>query len=95
MLEEKIMVDFKDAMKNKDALKQSVISFLRSQLKNIAIEKKKDKLDDNDVIAVIKKQIKQRNKSIEAYGSAGRQDLVDQETAELKVLEEFLQLVEG
>ena len=41
MLEDKLMADFKEAMKNGDALKRSVISFLRSQLKNIAIEKKR------------------------------------------------------
>lgn len=90
MLEDKIMSDFKEAMKNKEALKQSTLSFLRSQLKNIAIEKKKDKLDDSDVIAAIKKQVKQRLDSIENFKSGGRSDLVEKEEKELKILKTYL-----
>ena len=90
MLEDKIMSDFKEAMKNKEALKQSALSFLRSQLKNIAIEKKKDKLDDSDVIAVIKKQVKQRLDSIENFKNGGRTDLVEKEEKELKILKAYL-----
>ncbi|MFC1645592.1 GatB/YqeY domain-containing protein [Candidatus Omnitrophota bacterium] len=90
MLEEKILVDFKEAMKNRDALKQSVISFLRAQLKNIAIEKKKDKLDDNDVIVIIKKQIKQRLDSIEKFKSGARLDLAEKEQKEMEILKAYL-----
>lgn len=90
MLEEKILADYKDAMKNKDTLRSSALSFLRSQLKNITIEKKKDKLDDNDVIAVIKKQVKQILDSIDKFKSGGRQDLVEKEQNELKILKTYL-----
>ena len=54
MLEEKILEDFKQAMKDKDAPRVSTLSFLRSELKNIAIEKRAEKLEDVDILAAIK-----------------------------------------
>ena len=65
MLEEKILNDYKEAMKSRDTLKSSVLSFLRADMLNQATAKKKDKLDDAEVVAVIKKQIKQRQDSIQ------------------------------
>jgi len=90
MLEDKILEDFKDAMKKKDALRVSTLSFLRSQLKNVAIDKKKEKLDDNDVIAVIKKQIKQRLDSVESFKAGNRLDLAEKEQGELNILKSYL-----
>ena len=90
MLEEKILNDYKEAMKNKDTLKSSTLSFLRAQMINAAIEKKKKALDENDAIAIIKKQIKQHRDSIEQFKVGNRQDLVDKESAELKILESYL-----
>lgn len=90
MLEDKILADFKDAMKNRNAFRQSTLSFLRSQLKNMAIEKKKDKLDDSDVIAIIKKQVKQRLDSIEKFKSGVRLDLAEKEQKELEILKAYL-----
>ena len=90
MLEERIMEDYKKAMKEKEALKVSVLSFLRAELKNAAIDKKKDKLEDAEVIAVVKKQVKQRQDSIEQFKAGGRQDLVEKETKELEILKSYL-----
>ena len=90
MLEDKILADFKDAMKKRESLKIATLSFLRSQLKNIAIEKKEDKLDDSDIIAAIKKQVKQRLDSIEKFKSGGRQDLVEKEQNEVEILKSYL-----
>jgi uncharacterized protein YqeY len=90
MLEDKIMADYKDAMKNKDTLKSSTLSFLRSQLKNVAIDKRKEKLDDSDVMVIIKKQAKQRLDSIEQFKSGGRQDLAEKEQKELEILKNYL-----
>jgi uncharacterized protein YqeY len=90
MLEDKIMEDFKEAMKKKDALRVSTLSFLRAQLKNVAIDKKKDKLDDIDTIAVIKKQIKQRQDSIENFKAGNRPDLAEKEQNELNILKSYL-----
>lgn len=90
MLEEKIFNDYKEAMKNRDTLKSSVLSFLRAAMINTAIEKKKKALDDNDAIAVIKKQVKQRQDSIEQFQKGNRQDLADKEIKELAILKGYL-----
>jgi len=90
MLEEKILNDYKEAMKNRDTLKSSVLSFLRAEMMNVALKEKKDKLDDNAVIAVIKKHIKQRQDSIEQFTKGNRKDLADKETKELEILKSYL-----
>lgn len=90
MLEEKIFNDYKEAMKARDTLKSSVLSYLRASLINTAIEKKKKSLDDNDAIAVIKKQVKQRQDSIEQFQKGNRPDLADKEIKELAVLKAYL-----
>jgi len=90
MLEEKILNDYKEAMKNKDALKVSTLSFLRAQFINLAMEKKKKSLDDSDCVVVIKKLIKQHQDSIEQFKQGNRQDLVDKETKELEILKSYL-----
>jgi hypothetical protein len=90
MLEEKIMNDYKEAMKSRDTLKSSVLNFLRAQMINTAIEKKKNKLEDNDVIGVIRKQAKQREDSIEQFKKGNRMDLADKETRELEILKSYL-----
>lgn len=89
-LDEKISKDYIQAMKDKDSAKSSTLSFLRSQLKYALIEKKVDKLADQDVIAVIKKQVKQRQDSIEQFTKGGRADLVEKEKRELGILESYL-----
>lgn len=90
MLEEKILNDYKEAMKARDKLKSSTLSFLRAEMMNAAIEKKKKALDDSDVIAVIKKQIKQHQDSIEQFKAGNRQELVDKESGELEILKSYL-----
>jgi uncharacterized protein len=90
MLEEKILADFKDAMKQKNSLKVSTLSFLRGQLGYAALEKKKDKLDDSDCIAVIKKLMKQRQDSIAQFTAGNRLDLAEKETKELEMLKEYV-----
>jgi len=89
-LEEKISKDYVQAMKDKDAVKSSTLSFLRAQLKNVLIDKRIDKLDDGDVISIFKKQVKQRQDSIGQFQQGGRQDLVAKETQELDILKSYL-----
>jgi hypothetical protein len=90
VLEEKILSDYKEAMKAKDSLRSSALSFLRAQMMNAAIDKKKKDLDDVEAIAVIKKQIKQRQDSIEQFTKGSRMDLVEKETRELQILKSYL-----
>lgn len=90
MLEEKLLNDYRQAMKAKDTIRASTLSFLRAALANATIEKRNKPLEDNEVIIVIKRQIKQHQDSIEQFKKGARQDFVDKETAELKILESYL-----
>lgn len=90
MLEEKINKDYIQAMKDRDAIKSSTLSFLKSQLKYVRIEKKTEKLEDADIIATIKKQIKQRQDSIEQYKMGNRLELAEKEQKESEVLKNYL-----
>ena len=90
MLEEKIMQDYVAAMKAQDKVRSSALSFLRAKLKDVIIEKRVKALDDSDVIAVIKKQVKQRQEAIEQFKLGNRQDLVDKETTEMAILKSYL-----
>jgi uncharacterized protein YqeY len=90
MLEEKIMNDYKEAMKARDTLTSSVLNFLRAEMINVAFSKKKSKLEDNDCIIVIKKQIKARQDSIEQFTKGGRNDLADKEKKEMEILKKYL-----
>lgn len=90
MLTDQIDADFKQAMKDRNQVKTATLSFLRSQLKYAAIDKKTDKLADADVSVVIKKQIKQRQDSIEQYEKGGRPELAEKEKQELEILKAYL-----
>lgn len=90
MLEEKLMNDYKNALRNKDALAVSTLSFLRAQINYAALEKKKDKLDDPESLSVVKKLIKQHQDSIEQFTAGGRLDLVEKEKKELDILKGYL-----
>lgn len=90
MFEEKILNDYKEAMKAKDTLKCSVLSFLRAEMINLANAKKKNKLDDPEVVTVVKKQIKQRQDSIEQFTKGGRLEMARKEEKEMEILKSYL-----
>ncbi len=90
MLEDQINKDYIQAMKDRDTVKSSTLNFLRAAVKNVRIEKRVEKVEDADLIAVIKKQVKQRQDSIEQYKAGNRQDLVQKEEAELNILKSYL-----
>jgi uncharacterized protein YqeY len=77
------------AMKAHDAARLSPLRMLKAALVNREVEKGRP-LDDAESLQVVAAQIKQRRDSIEQVDKAGRQDLVDKETAEIKVLETYL-----
>jgi uncharacterized protein YqeY len=90
MLMDKIAADMKDAMRAKEAARLSTLRLLKSAVEYHKIEKKQEKLTDAEVTAVIKKQIKQRQDSIEGFEKGRRADLVEKEKAELAVLKAYL-----
>ena len=89
-LTEQLMNDFKEAMKRKDSLAVSVLSFLRAQVSYAALEKKKDTLDDAECVAVIKKLVKQHQDSITQFTAGARLDLVEKEEKEMAILKSYL-----
>ena len=88
-LKDRITEDMKDAMRAKDAPRLSTIRLLLAAIKQREVDER-IVLDDAAVIAIVDKTIKQRKDSISQFAAAGRTDLVDKETAELKVLEPYL-----
>jgi len=90
MLIEKLAADLKQSMLAKDAARTSTLRMLKSAIEYYKIEKKQETLTDADVTSVIKKQIKQRQDSIESFMKGGRTDLVTNEQAELAVLKTYL-----
>ena len=88
-LKDQITEDMKTAMRAKDAPRLLTIRGLLAACKQREVDER-IVLDDAAVIAIIDKLIKQRKDSISQFGSAGRTDLVDKETAELQVLEGYL-----
>jgi uncharacterized protein YqeY len=89
-IREKILADIKSAMVSKDTVKLSTLRFLNAQIKNKEIDSRPTPITADDIMAVIKKLVKQRKESIEQFSAASRMDLADAEAAELKVLETYL-----
>lgn len=89
-IREKLMSDMKDAMRAKDSVKLEAIRFLQSAIKYKEVEVRPNAITSDDVLGVIKKLVKQRKESIDQFQKASRQDLVDKEMLELKVLEAYL-----
>ena len=93
MLREKFNDALKDAMRAKDQRKVGTLRLVNSALKDKDIEARglgKPPLNDEDILALLQKMIKQRNDSIEAYQKAGREDLVTQEQEEKSIIEAYL-----
>ena len=88
-LKDRITEDMKTAMRAKDAERRGTIRFLLAAIKQREVDERIT-LDDTQVVSVLDKLIKQRKDSITAFAQAGRTDLVDKETAEMKVLEAYL-----
>ena len=92
-LQNKIETKLNEALKNKDKKTYSTLRLVVASIKDTLIAKKlKDKqtLPDNDLISLLKKMVKQRNDSCEAYKKGGRNELVENEMSEIKIINEFL-----
>ena len=91
-ISERIDADLKDAMRAKDAGKLGVLRMLKSAVKYAAIEKggAEGQLDDGEAMQVIRKQVKQRQDSIESFEKGGREELATKEKDELGLLSAYL-----
>ena len=91
-LQERVDSDLKEAMRAKDTTKLSVLRMLKSALKYGAIAKSgaEAELSDTEAAQVIRKQVKQRQDSIESFEKGGRAELADKEKEELAILNTYL-----
>jgi uncharacterized protein len=88
-LGEQIVSDLTAAMKAQDAQRTSTLRMVKAAMMNRKIEKGSE-LNDDDVQKLLRSLVKQRRDSIEQYEKAGRQELVDKESAEIAVIETYL-----
>ncbi len=90
---EKINSHIKEAMKGGDSFKVGTLRMVVSAIQNREIEKRaksSDPLTEEEIIEVLRREVKKRRESIEIYGSAGRGDLKEKEELELKVIQAYL-----
>src|SRR5881392_2262855 len=88
-LKDKIVADITAAMKAKDAARTSTLRMVKAAIMHREKEGG-DALTDEDVMKLLRSQMKQRRDSVKQYQKAGRQDLVDKEQAELAIIETYL-----
>lgn len=86
---DQIRADLTTSMKARDTERTSTLRMVQAAIKNEQIEKGGE-IDDADVLAVLKRSVKQRKDSIEQYEKANRQDLADKEKSELAILDAYL-----
>ena len=90
-LKDQIIADMTAAMKAKDAARTSTLRMVKAAIMNREKEGG-DALTDEDVLKLLRSQLKQRRDSVEQFQKAGRQDLAEKEQAEITVIESYLPL---
>lgn len=87
---EKINVDIVTAMKEHNTLKLSTLRLLKGAIDLERINKRVEKLNDDDIISIIAKQIKTRKESIVEFEKGNRQDLIDKTKLEIEILSAYM-----
>ncbi|MCP4473041.1 MAG: GatB/YqeY domain-containing protein [Gammaproteobacteria bacterium] len=88
-IRQQIDSDIKEAMKARDKVRLSALRFVAAKIKQREVDERKE-LSDDEVLAVLIKQVKQHRESIEQYQQGGREDLVQKEQVELEQLQGYL-----
>jgi len=88
-LNERLTDDMKQAMKSGDKFKLTVIRMMRAAAKNLEIDLKRP-LDDNELLDILSREIKQRKDSLQEFKKAGREDLVTDLAAEIEIISKYL-----
>jgi uncharacterized protein YqeY len=88
-IRERLEEDIRNAMRNRSQQRLEALRFLKSAINRVEIDRRAT-LDDEGVTEVIVRQVKDRRDSIRMFQEGNRQDLVDKETADLVVLEEYM-----
>ncbi len=89
MLKEKLMQDFKDAMRDKDELKKNTVMMIRAAILQVEKDTQKE-LDDNNITEIIAKELKKRKDSLEEIQKTDRQDMIDQVNSEIAIIKAYL-----
>lgn len=89
MLKEKLLQDFKEAMKEKNELKKNTVMMVRAAVLQIEKDTQKEVLDDQ-ILEIIAKEVKKRKESLVDYEKSGREDLIRQINDEIAILKEYL-----
>ncbi|WP_046214709.1 GatB/YqeY domain-containing protein [Paenibacillus wulumuqiensis] len=88
-LSERLNENMKQAMRDKDKFKLSTIRMVRSTIKNLEIDLKRD-LNDEEVLDILSREIKQRKDALQEFEKAGRDDLTSNLRAEIEIISEYL-----
>lgn len=88
-IKEELMLDLKDAMRNKDSLKKDTITMIRAAILQVEKDTQKE-LDENSMIEVIAREVKKRREAKKEYEKTDREDIVESLTNEIKILEKYL-----
>lgn len=88
-LAEQLTSDMQDAMRSGDHRRRDVVRFLRAAIKNVSIERGRE-LTDDEILGIVRYQIKQRRDSIELFRKGSRDDLADEEEEQIALLEPYL-----
>ena len=88
-LKERLNADFKEAMKNKQAVRKETISFVRAAIKQFEVDNREE-IDDAGIASILAKQVKMRKDALADFESAGRTDLIDAYNAEINVLMDYM-----
>lgn len=88
-MKEELLKDLKEAMKNKDTLKKDTITMLRAAI--LQVEKDSQKvLNDDEICAIVAKEVKKRKESVKEYENAGREDIANGLKQEIEILSKYL-----
>lgn len=88
-IKEKLMADFKEAMKAQDEVAKNTISFARAAIKQYEVDHREE-LDDDGIAAILSKQVKMRKDALADFEKAGRTDLIDSYKSEIEILKRYL-----
>ena len=88
-IKEKLMADFKEAMKAHDEVAKNTISFARAAIKQYEVDHREE-LDDDGIAAILSKQVKMRKDALADFEKAGRTDLIDSYKSEIEILKRSL-----
>ena len=89
-LKEQLMQDYKDAMKAGDQIRKETVNLVRAAVKQHEVDSRKEIEDDNEIVSIIKKQVKMSTDALADFAKAGRDDLTEAYNKEIEILKAYL-----